>query len=626
MINIFKSILFLMAIFISSSIFTANALANINTLSTVAYEVVNFEDGLTITDVEVTQSAVIVTFEYPRSINLANLGIIFMYSSFLADTIDFDRITGIETDWDVELYEGRLVFTFNTSQHFNISTENLYFVDFVYGSSLSRAIFNEQEVGMWPVWKPFNPEDFNTLEEGLLYSVIGESVVYFMDYVQPIGEILTQGEIEMEIISTITIGNRQFARSHTIVSVNGIEFDQELWGSWIEFAVPLLEWGDALPFDAPISIDNIGRAVFYDEETNTMYFMVSHFSAHLEEDTEKVYLELETLQINSGVQVNTTIPNVNLNEIANNHMASFTMDIPSIITGSTLIYPNPLEGTNYESVQDIIETHGVMVFDELDIYLGEGITLTNIHLDGDIIRLQYRSLSNWVIWDNTDWVNVQLTSDNHFWPMLLSRSTFMEMDENFMPLSDYAHTEVIYFIGEFDILMTPWIFIMEEEAQSQDFENLQLVLSSESILNSEPFNVSTSFYSPFIIGERMFDGDYEVLIEVDNQEFILNSLSVANSAIYIELRDALVLEEIITTDNFGNPSNLDEFFTLQLVFEDGNTSYIEDISRSVLWFDTWAYEEGLTDFTTVFIDFFGLSINVSQLVGVIINGTLVEVN
>ena len=549
---------------------------------------VDEDEGFFVEDIFVTSNTIVINMSGLSAINLDEL----VVSLFFEGPQGGRVVTSVASDttWNIENMGGLFVLTMDISEVFDISASDLNNLQWVnFGST--TAVFNEQffEQG-WMIgsWDRFDGLVFETPQERLLFLGFGNFYTTLLPHVVPINQTIAMGDATITIDSVISVDmshdDSNNVQTHVLVYTDGLGPDQNntFWGYQL-----ITSLGNT-------NLQTSTGSSYFDEQTGRGYFLINLFL--LPEDIQQGNMELSFDRVDVGVE-NLDLPaNANLANIIASHNPTFIPDHP----GGGTFWSNGLWGVDdatelgdmaFLTDPTSLQAQGTLAINELDMDLGFGVTLGNIALNGDLLRVQFL-LEDWGITR----------------PMVQSptASPTLIYDIHFMQATDSPDqpiiTELIYYLGD----LSEFVDWPAPATSIQDLDIFIFYTSIDStIYIGQSIDFSINMFTPpnIFIESAPFN-----MLDTD---FYLYNININGNQISFRIWDTYIIE-LLATDQH------DLFdFELSAILTDGTTQQLHWNTGSL----AWPHDEQ----EHIWYSLGGFGIDVEDIAAFVINDTIIQV-
>ena len=476
-----------------------------------------------------------------------------------------------------------------------------------------------------------------------------------------IGQVVRHGNFEMEVLSSVAIAGQSFTVQNwafppfTFVEATGVFLLNEdaeyeavtgysvdvytfislrdttgqvdfSWGTIVDLA-QVFDVASPLDWSAPpMSHGMFGSAnlIFVDEEAGISYFVVRHSTSITDEESISVDFTIERIMADQR-NVSEEIV-IDFAELLANHEATFIE--AGNIGGSSSQSMEMFEvlGEDFDMFSSYRE---IMERNELNIHVFDDFYITNIALVDDLLKIQ---ISEPLFTDGwgSQWSHIRLINtsaelvdihvlleemdfediDEAFWAEMatISRARYphslfsievTEITDYFMPIGDRRLIERVYHIEDMSIL---------------DYLAFSGNMTYFAVM--EYVNLSAETFEVPVLNHRLLLEDTQV--QVMGENYLLTDIQVSSMEIRFRVDGDGELFNIV-----GGRSHvpMHELFEINLVFADGTETTYMFFSTGMSFSQSDTTGQRASDLS---INFGGNFIDVENLVGIRVNGVLVE--
>ena len=477
---------------------------------------------------------------------------------------------------------------------------------------------------------PLNPDDFESIEAFLIEREFGNDWSrHLIDQLQPLDLTFTEGDVTIELLSTLAIANPRSSGASTLtfVRVQGIDtFASESPEYWMASGRENILVYRELFMNEFGGFVNDAWASYVDAETQTAYFILRSW-VPAEHVTDMALVGINFEEILTGFSTSNTIisgEELNLATAFANHQGQFTHNLneASFSSSGGFWFGDAQEGwladNGFEHPHELFEHFGRLEPGTLNQPLDEGVYLSNVALTGDVAHIQLR-------------YSVELTQ-----PLTAGRRLLATKHLDLRPLSWdstphllLSHIDHIYQDEfTFDVIAN-FAFIINDLS---DLANIELGIFTESYNDSTALNIPVSFNSPVVMEGAFTDNAHAFFVA--GHEIVASHFTVDNFGISMQIENGIVLDRIINEQGLHHFDLGSDFVEVTIVFDDGSSmTFVPELVHFALgepfiWIDEFGVEQSFTPAS--FLDLRSWSSELTGRTGrvaaVFINGEEVQFN
>ncbi|MCL1994765.1 MAG: hypothetical protein FWG63_01000 [Defluviitaleaceae bacterium] len=571
--------------------------------------------GSFVTDVFVHSQGLIITLDSYQQVDLNELVISLNFfeidpanPQIIWEEVQTISFFAAETNWSAESYQGQLVLNLNTAELFNIDVGNLLSASI---GVFASAIFNEHFLFATQN-TPLHERDFETIEETLLFLEFGEAYEFFLPYITPINQTLSNNGVTIHIAFGISVASPSEGLPESVIFfyVDGLgeNFGADTWGNTLTVNID----ADILSERGVEGWLNNAFMRHFDPETGRGYFtlnanMILPFPVdmNLTTNEQQINWELNFAELVVGVGMEQTSLDLDLAAILADHNPTFIPNPPTTEAfwgggGIWGLHDYELGDMAFLTDPTFFQEQGILARNQLNIELAPGLILGNISLENDVLRIQYirgfvDPMGGPVTAPPPAAASLSANVERGVaWPTFLYSVHIMGEQVGFLE-------EFIYFIGE---VADPAGLQLFSTAIS--VEDLFLNVFEETEGYRTSFNQTATFATNIAILPSIFVE--QAPMQVLGMDTIVHNLNLTSHSIAFQIFDTEVTDALSAVE-----PDVFDIFEMYLVFADGTILPLGWNSASLFW--------PSPDINYARYVFEGFGVDIEDVVAIILNET-----